>query len=32
MEIAVDLLDALKNQGSKDDVFLEPEDVLLITR
>ena len=32
MEIAVDLLAALKNPGSKDDVFLEPEDVLLIPR
>ena len=32
MEIAVDLLAALKNPGSKDDIFLEPEDVLIIPR
>ncbi len=32
MEIAIDLLAALKNPGSKDDIFLEPEDVLIIPR
>jgi protein involved in polysaccharide export with SLBB domain len=31
-EIAIDLLAALKNPGSKDDVFLEPEDILMIPR
>ncbi|MFM7089687.1 MAG: hypothetical protein ACKOZZ_02660 [Bacteroidota bacterium] len=31
-EIAIDLLSALKNPGSKDDVFLEPEDILIIPR
>lgn len=32
MEIAIDLLAALKNPGSKDDIFLEPEDVIIIPR
>lgn len=32
VEIAIDILAALKNPGSKEDVFLEPEDVLIIPR
>jgi len=32
IEIAIDLTAALKNPGSKDDTFLEPEDILIIPR
>ena len=32
IEIAIDLSAALKNPGSKNDVFLEPEDILIIPR